>query len=201
MVIDSHFLSITFTLFLLIDAIGNVPIFISLLKAFPPKKQRKIILRELLIALGVMICFYFIGDVLLDLINIHRHTVLISGGIILFIIAIRMIFPDTSHASIKDSQPSKQEPLIIPIAIPLIAGPAVLASVMLYSDDGESPLVVIPALIIAWTASAAILLAASNIQKLLGHRGLAACEKLMGLLLTLISVQMFLQGLYLYSSI
>lgn len=199
MSLDPHFFSIAFTLFLLMDALGNIPLFISILKNFPPKKQRKIILRELIIALFVIVSFYFIGDILLNLLNIKQHTILISGGIILFIIAIHMILPDAFYSKPKRASSPSAEPLIVPLAVPLIAGPAVLASIILYSNNNESPFTVLSAIFAAWIASSIILLSASSLQKILGDRGLTACERLMGLLLTLISVQMFLQGISLYT--
>ncbi len=197
MLIDFHIFSIAFTLFLLMDSLGNIPLFIAILKDLPPKRQRQIILRELLIALGVIIIFYFIGNFILDLIHVKQHTVLLAGGIILFLIAIRMVFPEFFYLKPKKTS-SPKEPFIVPLAIPLVAGPAVLASIMLYSKEGESPFVVLCALFLAWLATSLILLASSLLQKFLGDKGLMACERLMGLLLTLISVQMFLQGISLY---
>lgn len=194
--LDFNTFSIAFTFFLLMDSLGNVPIFLSILKDFPAAKQRKIILRELLIALSVIILFYFLGDALLRLLHISQHSILIGGGIILFLISIRMIFPDFFR------EPSghlyHKEPFVVPLAIPLIAGPAILASVMLYSQQGESPFTILFALFLAWFFSTIILLSSSHLQKILGSRGLTACEKLMGLLLTLIAVQMFLEGISLY---
>lgn len=197
MLINLHLFSIAFTLFLLMDSLGNIPLFVSILKDFPQKKQRQIILRELLIALVIIVIFYFIGNLLLDLIHVKQHTILMAGGIILFLIAIRMVFPEFFYSKPKKVA-SHKEPFIVPLAIPLIAGPAVLASIMLYSKEGEPPFVILTALFLAWVASSLILLSSTLLQKLLGDRGLTACEKLMGLLLTLISVQMFLQGISLY---
>lgn len=193
-----HIFSIAFTLFILMDSLGNIPLFISILKDFPPKKQRKVILRELIIALAIIIAFYFLGNILLDLIHVQQHTILMAGGIILFLISIRMVFPEFFRLETKKN-PLHKEPFIVPLAVPLIAGPAVLASVMLYSKQGESSFVVLSALFLAWVVSSFILLSSSLLQKILGARGLTACERLMGLLLTLISVQMFLQGISLYA--
>lgn len=197
MLIDFHTFSIAFTLFLLMDSLGNIPLFIAILKDLPPKRQRQIILRELLIALGIIIIFYFVGNLLLDLIHVKQHTVLMAGGVILFLIAIRMVFPEFFYLKPKKNSSTK-DPFIVPLAVPLLAGPAVLASIMLYSKEGESPFIVLYALFLAWVATALILLSSSILQKFLGDKGLTACERLMGLLLTLISVQMFLQGISLY---
>lgn len=185
--------SLAFSLFILLDPLGNVPIFISLLKKFSPQKQRRIIFRELSIALIIIICFNYLGDLLLTFLNVKQHTILVSGGIILFIIAIRMIFPTTSFYDEPESKLGS-EPFIVPLATPLVAGPAVLAAIMLYSKQ-ESLAVTIPAIIISWAASTLILLASSLLKRILGTRGLIATERLMGLILTLIAVQMFLEGI------
>jgi multiple antibiotic resistance protein len=185
--------TIAFSLFLLMDSIGNVPIFISLLKEINPARQRKIIFRELLIALFVMIIFYFLGDGLLRALNVNLQTVMISGGVILFLIALRMIFP-TEKAL--EGNGKNKDPFIVPLAIPLVAGPGVLASIMLYAHTSTlSWTIVLGAIFLAWIPTALILISSSWLQRLLGKRVLAACERLMGLILTLIAVQMFLEGL------
>ena len=189
----TQMLSMAFALFLLMDPIGNVPIFVSVLKDIDPSRQRKIIMRELIIALFIIIVFNFLGDVLLDFLNVQMPTILISGGIILFLIALKMIFPGRRDPDV-DISPEK-EPFIVPLATPLVAGPAVLAAVMLYSGQHKTDMVItVGAIAIAWAASTLILLSSSLWKKLLGWRGLVACERLMGLILTLIAVQMFLEG-------
>lgn len=189
-------LSTAFALFLLMDPIGNVPIFISVLKDIDPKRHQYIIFRELVIALLIIIAFNFLGDLLLEFLNVEQSTLLIAGGIILFIIALKMIFPGRRDPDVDISH--DKEPFIVPLAIPLVAGPAVLAAVMLYSHEQYSEWITVGAIILAWAASTGILLSASYLKKLLGWRGLVACERLMGLLLILISVQMFLSGLVLF---
>ncbi len=189
-------LAAAFSFFILMDPIGNVPLFISLLKGYRPERQRKIIIRELLIALGVIFTFYLLGNYLLNALKLSQYSVLISGGIILFLISLKMIFPtEHNHAS---DLPKQREPFIVPLAIPLVAGPAILAAVMLYSHQNASSWDTMIAITIAWAASLIILLASSFLQKILGKRGIFACERLMGLLLTLIAVQMFFEGLTLY---
>ncbi len=184
-------LSLSFTLFLLMDSIGNVPIFISILKEINPKRQRYIIFRELCIALAIIILFYFVGDIVLSMLGVQQPAVMISGGIILFIIAIRMIFPQKKEPN---GDQYNEEPLIVPLAVPLVAGPAVLAAVLLYSAQ-YSAWVIIPAIIIAWVASTVVLLSASFLKRILGNKGMLACEKLMGLILTMIAIQMLLGGI------
>lgn len=191
----NNIFKIAFSLFILMDPIGNVPIFISVLKDTPVKRQRTIIFRELLIALAVIVMFYFVGDFLLTALSVTQDAVMISGGIILFLIAIKMIFP--SKDDMEENRIRDKEPLIVPLAIPLVAGPAALAAVMIYSKQ-ESSVTTISAIVLAWAASTLILLSSLFIRKLLGSRGIIACERLMGLILTLISVQMFLQGVTYY---
>lgn len=191
-------LTLAFSLFLLMDSIGNIPIFISILKEVPPKRQRIIIIRELLIALAIMICFNFVGEFLLNMLRISHSSVLIAGGIILFLISLKMIFPAGKDPEV--SGPREKEPFIVPLAIPLVAGPAVLATIMLYSKQEPNNWEVVAAIGIAWLVSTIILVSASFLKTLLGWRGILACERLMGLLLTLIAVQMFLEGLSSYAN-
>ena len=190
-------LSLSISLFLLMDPIGNVPIFLSVLKDISIRRHLWIILRELLIALIVIVGFYFLGDYLLKALRIKQCAVMIAGGIILFIIALRMIFP-ASHLAEKHGYRKEGEPFIVPLAIPLVAGPAVLAAVILYSHEAIPTSITLTAIFLAWIASTAILLCSSVIKKFLGMKGIIALERLMGLLLTLIAVQMFLEGLQTY---
>ncbi len=186
--------SLAFSLFLLMDPLGNVPLFIALLKELKPARQRVIILREMVIALLVIILFSFIGDLLLDLLKVQYYTIMISGGIILFLIAIRMVFPQPKE---KNGTDYGKEPLVVPLAIPLVAGPAVLAAVILYSHKYEA-LTSVLGIVIAWIFSTLILLSATSLKRVLGPRGILACERLMGLLLTLIAVQLFMEGMTAY---
>lgn len=184
--------TIALSMFFLMDSIGNVPIFISLLKKLPPKRQRIIILRELIIALGIMLVFYFIGNYFLSALGISDQSLRISGGIILFLISLKMIFP--SKQDTKDGT-TQAEPFIVPLAIPLIAGPAILAAVMIYSGQDLPAIYTLSAIGIAWIFTTLILVAAPFLQKILGEKGLIALERLMGLILILIAIQMFLDGI------
>lgn len=183
--------ALSLSLFLLMDALGNVPIFLSILKELDPKRQRKIIFRELILALIIIVIFYFIGDFLLSFLHISRQAVLISGGIILFLIALKLIFPSSKNSF---EWEGGQEPFFVPLAIPLVAGPAVLATVMLYSHQKIAVWVCLAAICISWVATTIILLSSIFLKRLLKDRGLMACEKLTGLLLIMIAVQMFLDG-------
>ena len=183
-------------LFLILDPLGNIPVFLSLLKGLAPARQRIVILRELVIALAVLMLFLWAGRYLLELMHLRQESVSIASGIILFLIGLRMIFPPSE--GIMGELPDG-EPFIVPMAIPMIAGPSGMAAVMLLGSQepgrmGEWSL----ALVIAWVATAAILFSATYLQKLLGTRALTAIERLMGMVIVAISVQMLLDGITTY---
>lgn len=180
-------------LFLILDPLGNIPVFLSMLRRLTPQRQRVVLARELLIALLVLMAFLWAGKYALEVMHLRQESVAIAGGIVLFLIGIRMIFPPPEGlmGEIPDG-----EPFIVPMAIPLVAGPSGMAAVMLMGSNepdrlGEWSL----ALMIAWGATAAILFSATYLYKLLGLRALTAIERLMGMLLVAISVQMLLDGL------
>lgn len=180
------------TLVLVMDAAGNVPIVLSLLKDIEPKRRQIIIIRELLIAFAVLTLFLFFGSPILSGLNISEAALEIAGGIILFIIAIRMIFP------LKDQYQGDHldgEPYIVPLAVPLIAGPSALATVIIFAtQEPERMGVWFLALVLASLFALIILLSSNLLMKLLGKKGLIATERLMGMILTTVSVQMFLDG-------
>jgi multiple antibiotic resistance protein len=183
-------------LFLILDPLGNIPVFLSLLRSLPPKRQRIVLARELLIALGVLMAFLWAGKYALEVMHLRQESVSIAGGIVLFLIGIRMIFPPPEGlmGEIPDG-----EPFIVPMAIPLVAGPSGMAAVILMGSNeparlGEWSL----ALFIAWAATAAILFSATYLYKWLGQRVLTAVERLMGMLLVAISVQMLMDGIATY---
>lgn len=185
--------SMAFTLFLLMDPVGNIPIYLSILQEINPKRRNRIVFRESIIALAIIIAFTLIGNPLLDALGIDNPTLYIAGGIILFLMAIHMIFPGGSSLS-ERFNPDGGEPLIFPLAIPLVAGPAVLAMVMIYSTQEIKLVSIIVSTLIAWVASTLILLLSTLIQKLLSARGVKALERLMGLILILLAVQMIFNG-------
>jgi multiple antibiotic resistance protein len=183
-------------LFLILDPLGNIPIFLSLLRGLPPQRQRIIIVRELLIALGVLMLFLWGGKYALELMHLRQESVSIAGGIVLFLIGIRMIFPPPEGLM---GELPEGEPFIVPMAIPLVAGPSGMAAVMLMGSKDPGRLFDWSlALLLAWCATAAILFFAPVIYRWLGTRVLTAVERLMGMLLVAISVQMFLDGLQAY---
>ncbi|MCD9086509.1 YhgN family NAAT transporter [Stenotrophomonas sp. SY1] len=189
-------LSAALLLFLILDPLGNIPVFLSLLKPLTPKRQRVVLVRELLIALLVLMAFLWGGKYALELMHLRQESVAIAGGIVLFLIGIRMIFPrpEGLMGAVPDG-----EPFIVPMAIPLVAGPSGMAAVMLMGSNEPDRLVDWSlALLLAWGATAAILMSAPLLYKLLGARALTALERLMGMLLVAISVQMLLDGLGTY---
>jgi len=189
-------LSAALLLFLILDPLGNIPVFLSLLKPLPPKRQRVVLVRELLIALAVLMGFLWGGKYALELMHLRQESVAIAGGIVLFLIGIRMIFPrpEGLMGAVPDG-----EPFIVPMAIPLVAGPSGMAAVMLMGSNEPNRLADWSlALLLAWGATAAILMSATLLYKLLGARALTALERLMGMLLVAISVQMLLDGLATY---
>jgi len=186
-------------LFLILDPLGNIPIFLSMLRTLSPERQRYVLARELLIALGVLMMFLWGGKYALEVMHLRQDSVSIAGGIVLFLIGIRMIFPPPEGLM---GELPDGEPFIVPLAIPLVAGPSGMAAVLLLGSNEPDRLMEWSlALMIAWGATAAILFSATYLYKLLGMRVLTAVERLMGMLLVAISVQMFLDGLVGYLGI
>lgn len=185
---------IAFPLFLIMDPLGNLPVCLSMLKDFSPQRQRRILLRELLFALGVIILFMYLGAGLMKILNIHQSTLRIAGGIILFIISMKMIFPKQES----NGTEAEKDPFIVPIAVPLFAGPSLLAAVMVYGSRDNADLTVLTGVMSAWAATFIIMMAGPTLARLLGKRGLRACERLMGLILILVSVQMLEDGIAFY---
>lgn len=186
-------LAATFLLFLILDPIGNIPIFLSILRRVPAERRRWVLLRELVFALAVLLVFLLAGQVLLDFLRLDPEAVSIAGGIILFIIALRMIFPERSGVL---SGELDNEPFLVPLAVPLIAGPSTIAALLLLvRSDPDRLLDWLLSLLLAWLATVLILLSSGYCYRFLGRRGLAALERLMGMLLVVMAVQMFLNGL------
>ena len=186
-------LSAIFLLFLIMDPIGNVPLFLSILKNVPIERRRKIIVRELLIALLVLLFFMFIGKYILQSLQIAESSLGIAGGIILFLIAIKMIFRGINHIVTHDE---KMEPLVVPLAVPLIAGPSAIAAViLLMAQAPERWPEWIFALMVAWLIAGIILVSSEKLGRALGVRALLAIERLMGILLMMVSVDLILDGI------
>jgi len=185
--------SATLLLFLVLDPFGNIPPFLTSLRAVPASRHRRIIVRELLIALLVLVFFLFCGRYILDLLQITGPSLSISGGIILFLIAVKMIFPGRRG---EGGEQFEGEPFIVPLAIPYVAGPSALASVLLIMSREPSRWAEwLLALLAAWVGCSLVLLLSSGLRRLLRDRGLVALERLMGMVLTTLAVQMFLNGI------
>lgn len=179
-------------LFFVMDPLGNIPLFLSALTPVEPARRFRIAARELLIAYGVLILFLFAGRSILRTLGISEPALTIAGGIVLFLIALKMVFPG-AHGPLGEENDG--EPLIVPLAIPYVAGPSALATVLLLSSQApERRAEWFVAITVAWAASAAILLAGSRLAILLGTRGLTAIERLMGMVLVASAVQMVLDG-------
>lgn len=177
------------------DPVGNVPLFLVTLQHYGPNRQKRIIARELLFALAALILFLFGGHLLLKVLQISDSALTMAGGIILFLIAIKMIFPATMGTLAQDMD-IEGEPFIVPLAIPFIAGPSAMASVLFIvsRDTGRWPEWLV-AIFLAWLASGIILFSASHLSEHLGKRGIIAMERLMGMILTAIAVEMVMNGI------
>ena len=189
-------LSAALLLFLILDPLGNIPVFLGLLKPLPEARRRIVLARELLIALVVLLAFMWGGKYVLEAMHLRQESVSIAGGIVLFLIGLKMIFPSSEgmFGEVPDG-----EPFIVPMAIPLVAGPSGMAAVMLLGSQdpgrmGDWTL----ALVLAWLGTAVLLFSATFLYKVLGMRVLVAVERLMGMLLVAISVQMLLDGVATY---
>ena len=181
------------TLVLVMDPVGNIPVFVSLLKSVDPARRTQIILREALIALLILMIFLFAGQSILRGLQVSVPALGIAGGIILFLIALKMVFPPELT-----TEPVKQrgEPFIVPLAIPLVAGPSAMTTIMLFvSREPTRVFHWFVALLVAWFISTLILLSSTPLSKFLGEKGLMALERLMGMILITLSIQMFLNGL------
>jgi multiple antibiotic resistance protein len=191
--------SAAITLFLIMDPLGNMPVFMSVLKTIEPRRRRIVLARELLFSLIIMFTFLFSGQAMLNFLNVRQESVSIAGGIILFLIGLRMIFPQPGGVA---GLTSDEEPFIVPLAIPMIAGPSILAAlILLANQDHNRMLDWSLALGAAWLASATILMLSSTLHRILGERGLIAIERLMGMILIMISIQMLLDGIGQYYSL
>ena len=184
-------------LFLVMDPLGNIPIFLSVLEDVAPERRTRVLVRELLLAFVVLVLFLFFGQYLLGFLQLSQHSIRIAGGIILFLIALKMVFPVKRSAhTVEEIQ---GEPLLVPLAIPMVAGPSAMAIVMLMATNNPDRMLDwLLALFAAWLLSSLILVSANGLKRFLGQRGLIAMERLMGMLLIALAVQMLLEGISAY---
>lgn len=183
-------------LFLIMDPMGNLPVFSSFLRHIEKKRRRVILIRELLIALAIMLLFLFTGESILNFLKLQRESISIAGSIILFLISLKMIFPTQEQ---EKQSAAGEEPFIVPLAILLLAGPSLLATLILFAHQDTSRMLDWSlAVILAWAVSAIILMFGEVFERLIGDRGLKAIERLMGMILLMLAVQMFLNGIQSY---
>ncbi|UST54108.1 MarC family protein [Comamonadaceae bacterium OTU4NAUVB1] len=185
------FASATILLLLICDPLGNIPIFANALRHVAPERRARVILREVSIAFGLLLTFMFVGDRFLRVMGLSGLSLQIAGAVVLFLIALRMIFPNRAAAPLED----EREPLIVPLAIPALAGPSALATVMLLvSQAPERRAEWIAALSVTMAVCALVLVLADRIQRVIGDRVVLALERLMGLILVAVSVEMMIRG-------
>jgi multiple antibiotic resistance protein len=180
-------------LFLVMDPLGNILLFVAALQGVAPERRVRVVVRELVIAYLILVAFLFVGQPLLGLLQITGPALTIAGALVLFLIALRMVFP-TAERNLSENIGG--EPFIVPLAIPYVAGPSAMATVLLLVSREPSRWPAwLGALTAAWIVSAVILMLGGRLSRLLGQKGLVALERLMGLLLVAVAVQMFLEGL------
>jgi len=179
-------------LFFVMDPLGNIPIFNGILRQFESRRRALIVARELVFALIIMLAFLFVGTPILEFLSLSPSSLNIAGGVLLFLIAIRMIFP----ARRGEAEHFEEDPFIVPLAMPLVAGPSTLALLLLLSSSQPERIWEwCAALVIAWAGSTVLLTASPFMLRILGDRGLRALGRLMGMLLVLLATQMLLDGI------
>ncbi len=189
----------SFILLLLVtDPFGNVPLFVSTLRQVSPERRNLVVVRECLIAFALLLGFMFVGRPFLDALQLSEISLRIGGGVILFLIALRMVFPQPGGI-FGDQGERSAEPLIVPLAIPALAGPSALVTVLLFSSQAKMAMwwyvAVISLVAVVWLI---VLLSAERLQRVLGDPVVTAFERLMGLILTAIAIEMLLAGLRAY---
>lgn len=178
---------------LIMDPFGNVPLFLAALAHTAPERRRRVIVRELLIALGIMLAFLFGGQAFMRVFHIDAPALTVAGGVILMLIALRMVFP-TPERNLREKAPD-DEPFIVPLAVPYVAGPSLLAiEVVLISQNPDKWATYLGALSLAWLATAVILYVSGFLRRVVGDKTLIAMERLMGMLLVILAIQMMLGG-------
>ncbi len=178
------------TLFIVLDSFGMIPLALSMLANFPVKRQIIIIIRELVLALILLVIFYFLGASILNFLGASQSDLQICSGAVLSIISMNMVF---KHES--ESESLKTEPLLVPICTPLISGPSALATVILINAQSTNIAIDLLMIIVAWIASAIILVCGIACGQFIPKKILPAVVKLMGLLLAIIAAHSLCSGL------
>lgn len=177
--------------FLVTNPIGNSPLILAMIKDQPFKRQQYIMLREGLIALAIAIFFQFFGEYFLTFLGIKVYSLSLCGGVVLLLTALKMIFASKEEAT---TAVAKKEPVIVPIATPILTGPGLMTIIMIYATKEANDLKITSALLLAWVFVLAVLYASPYLLKALGKRGMIALEQVMAMILALIAVEMFLGG-------
>jgi multiple antibiotic resistance protein len=186
-------LSASLLLLTTMDPLGNIANFLAVLRPVPPERRLAVIARELVIGLIILVVFLFCGRWLMGLLHLSQAALFISGGVVLFLIALKMVFPPSRR---EEEDTLLEEPFIVPLAMPLLAGPSVLATLLvLVSSEPQKTGDWLVAMLVAWGITSVILMSAPLISRVLKPRGTIAVERLMGMVLVMVSVQMFLNGL------
>jgi multiple antibiotic resistance protein len=189
-------LSVTVTLFLIMDPFGNIPVFLPILERVPKERRRFVLIRELFLALAVIVVFVFFGKYLMSFLGLRQESVSIAGGIILFLIGLHMVFPSKESPKETDID---GEPFLVPLAIPLIAGPSLLAVLLVFASTSPETLPkLMLAALLAWGITFIVLLSSTYLIRFLTKRGLMAIERLMGMVIVALSVQLFLEAVSSY---
>lgn len=185
--------SVAVTLFFIMDPLGNVPVFNAILSGFDSAKRVRIMARELILALLILFAFLFSGNAVLGFLGLSQSSLSIAGGILLFIISLRMIFPKTTS---RDEVEDAEDPFIVPLAVPMIAGPSTIAILILLGSSQPDRMAEWSiSLLLAWFASTVLLVASPYLMRVLGRRGARALERLMGMILVILATQMLLNGI------
>lgn len=184
--------SVAITLFLIMDPLGNVPVFNAVLSKLDQTRRTRVVARELIIAFLILQAFLFTGDALLAFLELTQPSLNIAGGVLLFIISLRMIFPGRHD---QGDEALDEDPFIVPLAVPMIAGPSTIAVLLLLSSSQPGRIMEwAVALLLAWLATTILLIGSSQLMRLIGTRGSRAMERLMGMILVIFATQMLLDG-------
>jgi multiple antibiotic resistance protein len=174
------------------DPIGNISSYLELMRGLDPKRTKMVVLREMLIALAAMLLFNFLGEYIFRFLELKEESVRLASGVILFLIAIKILYP--SNSSWRSNLP-QGEPFIIPLAIPLIAGPSLLATILLFSHLESCKRLMWTAILVSWMLASVVLLLAPRLYRFLGKNGLIACERLLAMILVMLAIQRFMEGI------
>jgi len=190
-------LTLSITLLLVLDPFGNIPVLVSLLESVPPERRRRVIVRECIVALVILLVFLFAGTHVMNALGLEQPALSVAGGVVLMLIALRLLFP--GRGGVMGEEIADGEPFIVPLATPLIAGPSAIASVILLHDTSAHWMSTgLIAVGLAWAVTAGVLCVAPELFRFMGKRLVHAIERLTGLLLTVIAVQMMLSGIEMF---